>query len=252
LGFRVQCKRGITLVVIVLHHYGDGTGLDDIGCDIMSKSEIERLLRVVVEKIEEHHERWKRAYSPYLYDARQAAREALSLLEKVGEVHDAATRLYYAAHWTADRPVNEAELWEGLRDALGLELGHAPKPNKEPPAEPCKHEDTEYWIGDEAKGYPAGWYCRKCDALVSREPPAEPCPICDGLGRRGIGERCAACKGTGKAPPATPKMIRGSALKRVEDRGEPPVPPAEPCKHPNGTFDDGELVMCPDCGEGVG
>jgi hypothetical protein len=35
----------------------------------------------------------------------------------------AATALYLAGRWTCDQPVNEAELWENLRDALGLPRG---------------------------------------------------------------------------------------------------------------------------------
>lgn len=40
----------------------------------------------------------------------------------------AVRALYYAAHWTADRPVDEAGLWEAVRDAAGLEPGTSPTP----------------------------------------------------------------------------------------------------------------------------
>lgn len=40
----------------------------------------------------------------------------------------AAFSLYYAGHWRCDRLVDEAELWERLRDAMGAKPGHAPRP----------------------------------------------------------------------------------------------------------------------------
>lgn len=54
----------------------------------------------------------------------------------VSELGDAATNdrlreavrsLYYAARWNADRPVDEAALWEAVRDAAGFEPGASPK-----------------------------------------------------------------------------------------------------------------------------
>ncbi len=49
------------------------------------------------------------------------ARQYLDLLTAVGNI-------YYSGQWTADRPANEVELWEGLRDAAGLLPGLSPKP----------------------------------------------------------------------------------------------------------------------------
>jgi hypothetical protein len=40
----------------------------------------------------------------------------------------ASKRIYYAAHWVADRSVDEKGLWEGLRDAAGWEHGNSPEP----------------------------------------------------------------------------------------------------------------------------
>lgn len=40
----------------------------------------------------------------------------------------AAANLYFAAHWTPDRPCDADALWTELRDAAGLEPGHSPKP----------------------------------------------------------------------------------------------------------------------------
>lgn len=37
-------------------------------------------------------------------------------------------KLYYAGHWTCDRPVDEKALWEEVRDTLGLPPGTSPKP----------------------------------------------------------------------------------------------------------------------------
>jgi hypothetical protein len=36
---------------------------------------------------------------------------------------EAATALYFAGFWHCDRPVDEAALWEALRDACGIEPG---------------------------------------------------------------------------------------------------------------------------------
>ena len=42
---------------------------------------------------------------------------------------DAVRDLYYAAHWSPDRPLNnEVELWEELREAAGFTKGGAPEP----------------------------------------------------------------------------------------------------------------------------
>lgn len=54
----------------------------------------------------------------------------------LARVRAAARALYYAAHWKADRPVNETALWEELRDACGFEPGNAPKPGR--PGGPVK------------------------------------------------------------------------------------------------------------------
>ena len=40
---------------------------------------------------------------------------------------EAIRRLYYAAHWTPDRPVDEAKLWTDIRDAAGFKPGGSPK-----------------------------------------------------------------------------------------------------------------------------
>lgn len=53
---------------------------------------------------------------------------ATALCRDVRRLQKAATALYEAAHWTADRPVDDVALWTELRDALGREPGGAPKP----------------------------------------------------------------------------------------------------------------------------
>ena len=45
-------------------------------------------------------------------------------------LREAVTRLYYAARWTADRPVDHKRLWEDVRDAAGLVPGNSPPPFK--------------------------------------------------------------------------------------------------------------------------
>jgi hypothetical protein len=48
---------------------------------------------------------------------------------------EAVRDLYYAAVWSADRPVDEAKLWTAVRDAAGFPPGQSPKPS--PPATGC-------------------------------------------------------------------------------------------------------------------
>lgn len=43
-------------------------------------------------------------------------------------LRNAVSAVYYAAHWTPDRPVDAAKLWTDLRDAAGFEPGRAPSP----------------------------------------------------------------------------------------------------------------------------
>ena len=50
------------------------------------------------------------------------------VLGKLLRLQHAATVIYEAAHWTADRPVDEVALWTELRDALGRDPGGAPTP----------------------------------------------------------------------------------------------------------------------------
>lgn len=49
--------------------------------------------------------------------------------EKYDKLKEAVRNLYYAAHWSPDRPVDDAKLWEAVRDAAGFDKGNAPKPN---------------------------------------------------------------------------------------------------------------------------
>lgn len=42
---------------------------------------------------------------------------------------EAVRALYYAGVWHCDRPVDEAALWEAVRDAAGFEPGHSPEPS---------------------------------------------------------------------------------------------------------------------------
>lgn len=50
-------------------------------------------------------------------------------LERLANLRHAATAVYQAAHWTADRPVDSAALWTALRDAIGLPAGTSPRPD---------------------------------------------------------------------------------------------------------------------------
>jgi len=42
-------------------------------------------------------------------------------------LREVVKNLYYAAHWTPDRPVDEAKLWTDIRDAAGFKPGGSPK-----------------------------------------------------------------------------------------------------------------------------
>jgi hypothetical protein len=46
--------------------------------------------------------------------------------ETFPKLRDAVRKLYYAAHWTPDRPVDAAKLWTDVRDAAGFPKGGAP------------------------------------------------------------------------------------------------------------------------------
>jgi hypothetical protein len=50
-----------------------------------------------------------------------------ALHRQLFKLHFAAATIYDAGHWTCDRDVHEAALWERLRDALGRKPGTAPK-----------------------------------------------------------------------------------------------------------------------------
>lgn len=41
----------------------------------------------------------------------------------MSELRDAVEALYFAAHWSPDRPVDEKSLWERVRDAAGIKPG---------------------------------------------------------------------------------------------------------------------------------
>ena len=47
--------------------------------------------------------------------------------EGLVRLREAVARLYYAAHWTADRPVDAIKLWEDVRDAAGFPPGESPE-----------------------------------------------------------------------------------------------------------------------------
>jgi hypothetical protein len=42
-------------------------------------------------------------------------------------LYEAVRNLYYAAHWTPDRPVDVVKLWTDVRDAAGFKPGGSPK-----------------------------------------------------------------------------------------------------------------------------
>ena len=54
--------------------------------------------------------------------------EGWVLEPQFSDLKRAVHELYFAADWHADRPVDEAALWSAVRDAAGIEPGHAPVP----------------------------------------------------------------------------------------------------------------------------
>jgi len=50
------------------------------------------------------------------------------IVKKSKRLQEAVEAIYYAAHWTHDRPCDAEQLWTNLRDAAGLKPGMAPKP----------------------------------------------------------------------------------------------------------------------------
>lgn len=48
-------------------------------------------------------------------------------MENNDKLRKAALALYFAGRWSCHKPVDEAKLWEDLRDALGLPAGSATK-----------------------------------------------------------------------------------------------------------------------------
>ena len=57
----------------------------------------------------------------------------------IESLQKAATNVYMAALWSPDRLTpNASQLWEGLRDALGLEPDQGPKP--------ITHDDSLRWL----------------------------------------------------------------------------------------------------------
>ena len=86
--------------------------------------------------------------------------ELANLVIEHDKLVDAVRAVYYAAHWSADRPCDAQKLWTDLRDAAGFAPGGSPKPvtpvvKSGFGAEPLEHtDDGEY---DRSS-----WYCEKC------------------------------------------------------------------------------------------
>ena len=47
--------------------------------------------------------------------------------EKLKRLRTAVTALYFAGKWSSHKPVDEAALWDAVRDALELEAGVSTK-----------------------------------------------------------------------------------------------------------------------------
>lgn len=67
-----------------------------------------------------------------LYDAAdEATKQYIIDQASLVFIREMLTDMYYAGHWTCDRPVNEKAYWEAIKDFCGLENGTSPKPVKE-------------------------------------------------------------------------------------------------------------------------
>jgi len=101
---------------------------------------------------------------------------------------EAVERLYYAARWTADRPVDEANLWTDVRDAAGFEPGNSPEPYD--PAAKLIHEAVV-----RAENLPE-WRRRLFDRNFNLL--AEPIPVSPDLPHGFVGPapsgRCSFCE----------------------------------------------------------
>lgn len=60
-----------------------------------------------------------------------------ALIHELAALRRAALAIYYAGHWELDRPMtSQKQMWEALRDALGLPPGTAPTPSASDRAPP--------------------------------------------------------------------------------------------------------------------
>lgn len=65
-----------------------------------------------------------RGWPPVHLDADGDFKKPDEITEEHNKLRAAVRRLYYAAHWSPDRPVPDAQkLWEDVRDAAGLQPG---------------------------------------------------------------------------------------------------------------------------------
>lgn len=58
--------------------------------------------------------------------------QKLDWVQMYVDLAEAVRDLYFAAHWTADRPVNEEMLWTAIREAAGIEPGQSPEMGWQP------------------------------------------------------------------------------------------------------------------------
>ena len=84
------------------------------------------------------------------------------------QLREAVRKLYYAAVWHADRPVDEKALWEAVRDAAGFDLGLSPKEM----TEETREQKAYRLIKESGKSVHAS------DCATSLAPAEEPGP-CD-------------------------------------------------------------------------
>lgn len=239
-----------------------------------NNSDLEKAKRLLGEALREMDEpAWNRRL------LRQMVADALSLLEKVGEPPaelDWSKQTHYEQRhdrmladteepFFNDPPWSDEEIVNmrltRIEDALKLphdpnlpawdceEPGEPAYPGEEckwaePPAEECKHNRTEYWIGDERRGYPEGIYCQDCSVLIRKGTAEEP--------------ECHYHEGPHiYAHIAHPKVLvcKCGAVKH-------PGPIDEPCQHETTNIktvpsqanpgDWEKAFICKDCGERVG
>lgn len=83
---------------------------------------------VYIDVLAEEVERLTKLCDLFADGAQAQAGALVNAVRRDAALRAAVSDLYYAAHWTPDRPCDADALWTRLRDAAGLTPGNAPAP----------------------------------------------------------------------------------------------------------------------------